>query len=95
MRLGYTDEQKAKAIYSLREDLRTKHKDIRFNSRIAKDCWEVIARIEDEHMDEEPTPPRPAAVSKGKRKQPADDGGEGSPRKISMMSRGRGRPRTG
>lgn len=56
MRQGYTAAEQSRAIFILRRDIRKAHVDVRFNSRVAADCWSLIDGIEnDEIYIEEPT----------------------------------------
>lgn len=46
MRQGYSAAEQSRAIFILRRDIRKAHVDVRFNSRVAADCWSLIDAIE-------------------------------------------------
>ncbi|KAH9971647.1 hypothetical protein BJV74DRAFT_865669 [Russula compacta] len=46
MRHGYTIAEQSRAMFVLRRDIRKAHVDVRFNSRVAVDCWRLIDAIE-------------------------------------------------
>jgi hypothetical protein len=46
LRQGYTAVEQSRAVFILRRDIRKAHVDVRFNSRVAADCWSLIDAIE-------------------------------------------------
>ncbi|KAF8493941.1 hypothetical protein F5888DRAFT_699674 [Russula emetica] len=46
MRQGYAVAEQSRAVFVLRRDIRKAHVDVRFNSRVAADCWSLIDAIE-------------------------------------------------
>ncbi|KAH9953921.1 hypothetical protein BGW80DRAFT_1191479 [Lactifluus volemus] len=54
MRHGYTAHQQSQAAFILRRDIRKAHIDVRFNTRVAADCWRIIDEIENGVIDIEP-----------------------------------------
>ncbi|KAN0138752.1 hypothetical protein V8E53_003140 [Lactarius tabidus] len=56
---GYTAAEQARAVLVLRRDIRKAHVDVRFNARVAADCWRLIDAIENGEIDIEP--PKTAA----------------------------------
>jgi hypothetical protein len=46
MRQGYSPAEQSRAMFILRRDIRKAHVDVRFNSRVAADCWSLIDAIE-------------------------------------------------
>jgi hypothetical protein len=46
MRQGYAVAEQSHAVFVLRRDIRKAHVDVRFNSRVAADCWSLIDAIE-------------------------------------------------
>ncbi|KAH9954900.1 hypothetical protein BC827DRAFT_920238 [Russula dissimulans] len=67
MRQGYTMAEQSRAAFILRRDIRKAHVDVRFNARVAADCWRIIDAIENGEMDIEP-PEDAASKLAGKRK---------------------------
>ena len=61
MRNGYTAAEQSRAVFVLRRDIRKAHVDVRFNARVAADCWRLIDAIENGEIDIEP--PKTAAPS--------------------------------
>ncbi len=61
MRKGYTLVEQSRAAFILRRDIRKAHVDVRFNSRVAADCWRIIDAVENGEIYVEPpsstTPP--------------------------------------
>jgi hypothetical protein len=74
MRKGYTLAEQSRAAFILRRDIRKAHVDVRFNSRVAADCWRIIDAIENGEIYIEPpysaTPPitTTSTTVNGKRK---------------------------
>lgn len=69
MRQGYTAAEKSRAAFVLRRDIRKAHVDVRFNSRVAADCWRLIDAIENGEVDiEPPNSAAPTSTANGKRK---------------------------
>ena len=66
LRQGYTSADQSRAAFILRRDIRKAHVDVRFNSRVAADCWCLINAIENGEVDLEPT--APMTTTNGKRK---------------------------
>lgn len=66
LRQGYTSAEQSRAAFILRRDIRKAHVDVRFNSRVAADCWRLIDAIENGEVDLEPT--APMTTTNGKRK---------------------------
>ena len=62
MRQGYTAAERSHAAFVLRRDIRKAHVDVRFNSRVAADCWSLIDAIENNQLYIEPPPPLPSAA---------------------------------
>lgn len=56
MRHGYTIAEQSRAVFVLRRDIRKAHVDVRFNSRVAADCWRIIDAIENGEVALEPHP---------------------------------------
>ncbi|KAH9052285.1 hypothetical protein EDB87DRAFT_1570581 [Lactarius vividus] len=54
MRNGYTAAEQSRAAFVLRRDIRKAHVDVRFNARVAADCWRLIDSIENGEVDIEP-----------------------------------------
>jgi hypothetical protein len=54
MRNGYTAAEQSRAVFVLRRDIRKAHVDVRFNARVAADCWRLIDAIENGEIDIEP-----------------------------------------
>ncbi|KAI0291383.1 hypothetical protein B0F90DRAFT_1777103 [Multifurca ochricompacta] len=54
MRHGFTPAEQSRAAFILRRDLRKAHVDVRFNARVAADCWRIIDAIENGEVDIEP-----------------------------------------
>ncbi|KAI9434393.1 hypothetical protein H4582DRAFT_797418 [Lactarius indigo] len=54
MRHGYTAAEQSRAAFVLRRDIRKAHVDVRFNARVAADCWRLIDSIENGEIDIEP-----------------------------------------
>jgi hypothetical protein len=50
LRQGYSTTQQSHAAYILRRDIRKAHVDVRFNTRVAADCWAIIDAIEDSEV---------------------------------------------
>jgi hypothetical protein len=67
MRHGYTAREQSRAAFILRRDIRKAHVDVRFNARVAAECWSFIDAVENGEVDIEP----PASTGGG--------GGGGSP----------------
>ena len=75
MRSGHTAAEQSRAAFVLRRDIRKAHVDVRFNARVAADCWRLIDAIENgEIYIEAPMTPGPTssaitpAVNRRKRK---------------------------
>lgn len=74
MRNGYTAAEQSRAAFVLRRDIRKAHVDVRFNARVAADCWRLIDAIENGEIDIEPpltsgtTSTAMPATNRGKRK---------------------------
>jgi hypothetical protein len=69
LRQGYTSAEQSRAAFILRRDIRKAHVDVRFNSRVAADCWRIIDAIENGEVDlEPPTSTAPMSMTNGKRK---------------------------
>jgi hypothetical protein len=69
MRNGYSAAEQSRAIFILRRDIRKAHVDVRFNSRVAADCWSLIDAIENgEVYIEEPPASAARATANWKRK---------------------------
>ena len=69
LRQGYTSAEQSRAAFILRRDIRKAHVDVRFNSRVAADCWRIIDAIENGEVDlEPPTSTAPVSMTNGKRK---------------------------
>jgi hypothetical protein len=66
MRQGYTTAEQSRAAFIFRRDIRKAHVDVRFNTRVAADCWRFIDKVENGEVDIEP--PSAAATANGKRK---------------------------
>lgn len=65
MRHGYTTAEQSRAAFIFRRDIRKAHVDVRFNARVAADCWRFIDRVENGEVDIEPPS---SAATNGKRK---------------------------
>jgi hypothetical protein len=66
---GYSAAEKSRAAFVLRRDIRKAHVDVRFNSRVAADCWRIIDAIENGEVDiEPPNSAAPTSTANGKRK---------------------------
>jgi len=50
-RHGYTPAEQSRAAFVLRRDIRKAHVDVRFNARVAADCWRLIDAIENGELD--------------------------------------------
>ncbi|KAI0246291.1 hypothetical protein BJV78DRAFT_173348 [Lactifluus subvellereus] len=70
MRHGYTAREQSRAAFILRRDIRKAHVDVRFNARVATDCWHLIDAIENGEVDIEP----PASTGGGSATTPATRG---------------------
>jgi hypothetical protein len=46
IRQGYSPAEQSNAVFILRRDIRKAHVDVRFNARVAADCWSIIDAIE-------------------------------------------------
>ena len=68
MRHGYTAREQSRAAFILRRDIRKAHVDVRFNARVAAECWSFIDAVENGEVDIEP----PVSTGGG-------GGGDGSP----------------
>ncbi|KAI0290352.1 hypothetical protein BC826DRAFT_1106481 [Russula brevipes] len=68
MRHGYTITEQSRAAFILRRDIRKAHVDVRFNARVAADCWRIIDAIENGDVDIEPPGSANPPIAKGKRK---------------------------
>jgi hypothetical protein len=72
MRNGHTAAEQSRAAFVLRRDIRKAHVDVRFNARVAADCWNLIDAIENgEIYIEAPMTPGPSVappVNRRKRK---------------------------
>jgi hypothetical protein len=69
MRDGYSAAEQSRAIFVLRRDIRKAHVDVRFNSRVAADCWSLIDAIENgEVYIEQPPASSGRAMANWKRK---------------------------
>ncbi len=73
MRHGYSRAEQSRAVFVLRRDIRKAHVDVRFNSKVAADCWRIIDAIENSEVDIQPpssaAPPiRRNTTTNGKRK---------------------------
>jgi hypothetical protein len=97
MRHGYTAHEQSRAAFILRRDIRKAHIDVRFNARVAADCWRLIDAIENGEVDIDPisgaaTASRGGAVTRpranGKRKS-LDF--QSSPTKRAAVQRGKKR----
>jgi hypothetical protein len=62
MRQGYSVAEQSRAAFILRRDIRKAHVDVRFNSRVAADCWSLIDAIENGEIYIE-QPPSSATAS--------------------------------
>lgn len=69
MRNGYTAAEQSRAAFVLRRDIRKAHVDVRFNARVAADCWRLIDSIENGEVDIEPPPPSNATPVTSRRKR--------------------------
>jgi hypothetical protein len=57
LRQGYSTVEQSRAVFILRRDIRKAHVDVRFNSRVAADCWTIIDVIENGGINlEQPLP---------------------------------------
>jgi hypothetical protein len=81
MRHGYTAAEQSHAAFILRREIRKAHIDVRFNARVAADCWRLIDAIENGAIDIEP----PTSAN-GKRKSL-----DSQPTPTQAASRGRGK----
>ncbi|KAH9015628.1 hypothetical protein EDB85DRAFT_1875653 [Lactarius pseudohatsudake] len=54
MRNGYAAAEQSRAAFVLRRDIRKAHVDVRFNARVAADCWRIVDSIENGEVDIEP-----------------------------------------
>ena len=98
MRHGYTAHEQSRAAFILRRDIRKAHVDVRFNARVAADCWRFIDAVENGEVDIDPhissasTASRGGAVTtpmtNGKRKS-LDS--QSSPAKRAAVQRGKKR----
>jgi hypothetical protein len=68
MRHGYATTEQSRAAFILRRDIRKAHVDVRFNARVAADCWRIIDAIENGDVDIEPPGSANPPTAKGKRK---------------------------
>ena len=69
LRSGYSIAEQSRAMFVLRRDIRKAHVDVRFNSRVAADCWRLIDEIANGEVDIEPPGPAPLTpTANGKRK---------------------------
>jgi hypothetical protein len=68
MRQGYSAAEQSRAIFILRRDIRKAHVDVRFNSRVAADCWSLIDAIENDEIYIEEPPASSATKANWKRK---------------------------
>src|SRR6266702_901907 len=78
MRHGYTAAELSRAAFVLRRDIRKAHVDVRFNARVAADCWRLIDSIENGEVDIEPPmasgpPPSSAPPTVNRRKRKSYD----------------------
>jgi hypothetical protein len=62
MRQGFSAAEQSRAVFILRRDIRKAHVDVRFNSRVAADCWSLIGAIENGEIYIE-QPPSSATAS--------------------------------
>ena len=73
MRNGYTAAEQSRAAFVLRRDIRKAHVDVRFNARVAADCWRLIDSIENGDIDIEPpvtsAPPTSTTPAANRRKR--------------------------
>jgi len=69
MRNGHTAAEQSRAAFVLRRDIRKAHVDVRFNARVAADCWRLIDSIENGEIDIEPPPPSSATPATSRRKR--------------------------
>jgi hypothetical protein len=68
-RHGYTPAEQSRAAFVLRRDIRKAHVDVRFNARVAADCWRIIDAIENSELDiDVNTSSAGKPMSNGKRK---------------------------
>lgn len=68
-RHGYTPAEQSRAAFVLRRDIRKTHVDVRFNARVAADCWRLIDAIENSELDiSMNTPSAGKPMANGKRK---------------------------
>ena len=95
MRNGYTAAEQSRAAFVLRRDIRKAHVDVRFNARVATDCWRIIDAIENGEVDIEPpgtsgpTSSATPAVTRGKRK--LNDYTKAPPVRAPQRTRGKKR----
>jgi hypothetical protein len=47
----YSPAEQSRALFVLRRDIRKAHVDVRFNARVAADCWRLIDAIENSEID--------------------------------------------
>ena len=72
MRNGYTAAEQSRAVLVLRRDIRKAHVDVRFNARVAADCWRLIDAIENGEVDIEPpknATPAPSRATNGRKRK--------------------------
>jgi len=84
MRQGYTTAEQSRAVFILRRDIRKAHVDVRFNARVAADCWRIIDTIENGEVDIEPPEDTNPKVT-GKRK--SLDSQRGTTRPVARRGR--------
>ncbi|KAI0261166.1 hypothetical protein BC834DRAFT_972944 [Gloeopeniophorella convolvens] len=94
MRSGYTMAEQARAAYVLRRDVRRAHVDVRFNARVAADCWRIIDGVQSGTIDVSPGGASPAKRRKA-REDDEDDGewddGDGALSATPTPPRARGK----
>ena len=92
LRHGYTAAEQSRAAFVLRRDIRKAHVDVRFNARVAADCWHLIDAIENGGVDIDASPSAGAKASlpNGKRKSLDSQASVASPR-GQMAKRGKKR----
>jgi hypothetical protein len=91
MRHAYTAAEQSRAAFVLRRDIRKAHVDVRFNARVAADCWRLIDAIENGEVDIDMTPSVSAgkSMANGKRKSLDSQTSPGRPRQLAQRGKKR------
>jgi len=93
LRHGYTAAEQSRAAYVLRRDIRKAHVDVRFNARVAADCWRFVDAIENGEVDigASPLAGAKASLPNGKRKSLDSQASAASPRgQVAKRGKKRG-----